>query len=215
MKTCTIFLILIKTKVTTEVIVKRIIKPVVAIIAALIFILFPIKPADLILKLTIEGTDAGLCRLYYSTTETDFFNEEMSLPAQKTNTVNLYDFKIPSDVAGDLKMIRLDFPSGSVGYAVTNVTVYSGGVTRKYYNPDIFFAPGNVVAYADLTYGSDESTDFIYVTPTGPDPNLVFSELFTNSLKKCQSRFYLTRIFIVCFIAAAWLISTKKARLGS
>ena len=189
---------------------KRLIWSVVAIAAAIAFILIPIKPADLLLRFDMKGSEVESTYLYYSTTETDYFNEEMCLRIQKTSKEGVWEFRIPGSVARNIKNFRLDFAGINKSYLISGISASSGGLTVKYFNPCVFFAPGNAVFYNDLTFDSYDSSQVIAVYADKADPYFIFSDELGTSLRKCTSDYRLTRFFMVLFVAGAYLIYRKN-----
>ena len=189
---------------------KKVIISVAFLAAALIFILTPVKPADLLLRLSMNGTDVEHTYLYYSTTDTPGFNGEMCIQIQKTDKDGLWEFRIPASEARKLKAIRLDVAGSGNDYTVSDVSVSSGGVTVKTYNAGVFFAPGNVGAYTDLTYGNIADTSVVGIYASGGDPYFVFTDTMGDTLRHCVSYYRITRLLIVLFISGAYWIYRMK-----
>lgn len=181
------------------------------IFLAAAFVLLPTPTASLSLRFYFEEIEGSECSLYYTTDTSNMFSDEKQYRAEIDPEKNMAAFRLDPSLNGYLTGLRLDFPSESQLCCVKNVTVSSGGVIKRRYDPCEFFAEENIID----THGIDEITrvpsrSFTYFSVTSDDPYIVLSEGLSRQVMDCYSHYRLTRLCICLFLLACFLIGKKK-----
>ena len=120
-------------------------KKITIALIAVILILFcaiPVNTAELVLKFhysEIDETEPFF--LMYTTKDDPEFTMDKRVEARVSEELHTVLFVVPAELKGKLGILRIDFPESTQSIAIDNVSVFSGGVVKKQYDPDVFFAP--------------------------------------------------------------------------
>lgn len=187
----------------------------IPLMALSILVLGPDHRADLYIRIYFDENDRMVqgesLTLSYTTDTQDKFSPEQSVAAEIDHVQSRVEFGLSSLLENDLTGLRLDFPGMEQLICIKSITVSSGGVIRRQYNPCDFFSEENV---AD-TDGIDSITP-VYVgqrayIATGSDsPRIVLSDALCSQITKCYSHFGLTKAAVYLFLLGCFLFSRKK-----
>lgn len=190
---------------------KYIIAAAAVVIGMLTFIFFPVKKADLHLRIYFSSDSAlPVCSIYYTTSEEpDFSLDRLIYPAALGQTT---DIILPAETYSDLSVLRLDLSETENVICITKVELRSAGFTIKSYSANEFFAKEHIFLTNDIVWAeSEESNDTcIYIRTSGNDPYIVFSSEISEDCRASGRGYRITRLFICIFVAAAIWISHKK-----
>ncbi|MBR1440474.1 MAG: hypothetical protein IJ589_04540, partial [Lachnospiraceae bacterium] len=145
------------------------------ILLAILFCFLPTRTGDVILRLHFwevnESVQKDGCVLFYTTKDNDTFTAENCAFGYLNETEHRVEFRLDSSLKGRITGIRIDLPAAEQTLVVDDVSVLSGGVVKKNYNPVDFFADEMIKAQNDIA--AIERIDFqsrAYLVTTGADP---------------------------------------------
>lgn len=185
-----------------------------AVIGMLAFIFFPVRRADVRLRIYFtEDSEVPSCSVYYTTAEDPAFSVDKLIHGSQDG--QSVDIVLPAQVCQNLSVLRLDLSPAETPICISKIEFRSAGFTRKSFRPEVFFAPDNLSLTNDIlsvvTRSSDDSVLYVtYIETDGDDPYLLFSENIVSALRSTGSNYRITRLFLCFFVAAAIWLSHKK-----
>lgn len=182
----------------------------VATVIAILFVLIPCPPADLILRLSFDEITGDYCSLYYTTDYSESFSDEQCIVSPIDSATKQVTFRLDSSLEDHITGMRLDFPVTDDLICVKSITVSSAGVIQEEYNPCHFFADANIALSNDAEITLVKPRNRAYIAAGGNDPFLILSESLTNQILNCYSHFRLTRLCICLFAVGCYLFARKN-----
>lgn len=183
---------------------KRIIYILCIILGMLIFVFVPFPASDLHVKLIFEDTQIQDGVLYFETDVEPGFSQDKYIIIPNEN--GAVDFLLDSSLADHITGLRIDMPNIDQIICVKNISIHSGGVIKKEYNPCDFFAEENI-SYtnhiSDISLVT--SRNRVYMKSSNDDPYLVLSNEFVRDINKYFSHYRLTRFFVFVFVLGSFL----------
>lgn len=184
----------------------------VALILMILFILIPWPAADLFLRIHLdeaEGINPNDFYLYYGTTEAGFSSEQLIQGTYDAQT-GIITYRLSASLEGKLTDLRVDFPSVEQLLKIKSVTVSSGGLAKKAYNPCYFFADANLADVHGIEAVNVVPTRAVaYVSTHTDDPYIVLSGALSKEVANHFSHYFITRI-LLCVFACACVFSAKR-----
>lgn len=191
---------------------------VISILIMIAFVLMPSRMSNLYIRIYFDKFDimgskieGDYCTLYYSTDTINVFS-----PAQYVRSNINYDsyqveFCLDSSLAKHITGLRLDFPNKEQLLSIKNITVSSGGVIKRQYNPCDFFANENI-AYANNIYAMDLATAsaHAYIGTMENESYVILSNELCQQIINCYSNLRLTKLAICAFILGCYFFAKKK-----
>lgn len=190
---------------------KKIFAWIPAILFLLVFTLKPFPASDLILRVHFDDITGDYCALYYAVDGQDFVAEQ-SIRADIDPDRMLAEFQLDGSLAGRITSLRLDWPHGTEQLlCVKNISISSGGIIQKQYNPCRFFADGNI----SLSNGIASTTNVLprdrtYIQIGPDDPWQVLSGPLTEDICSSFSRRTFSRLCLCLFFVCSVLLAKKR-----
>lgn len=182
------------------------------ILLAILFCFLPTRTGDVILRLHFwevhESVQKDGCVLFYTTKDNDTFTAENCVEGYLNETEHRVEFRLDSSLKGQITGIRIDLPAAEQTLVVDDVSVLSGGVVKKNYNPVDFFADEMIKAQNDIT--AIERIDFqsrAYLVTTGADPYIVLMDGLAEEIASQYTNYTGTRICLAVFLMACCLFA--------
>lgn len=181
------------------------------ILVALAFILLPHPASDLIIRIYFDDIEGDFCALYYSMDPDKNFSAEQLLYSEIDHAQKSVEFRLDSSWEDQVTALRLDLPHHTDQLiCVKNISVSSGGVIQKEYDPCHFFADINVVSTHETTISLVQSKNRAYLLTGTDDPYLVLSDSLVTEIQSHYSHTVFSRIFLCLFIAGSYIFAKKK-----
>lgn len=188
----------------------KLILAAVVLIAA-IFVFMPLPASDLILRIYFDEIQGDFCALYYSTNPGKNFSIEEYLPCNIDYDKKMVEYRLDGSVEDRLTALRLDWPNlAEQLICVKSITVSSGGVIQKEFNPCRFFAEENIASAHETSVTLVHPRDRAYLSCGADDPYQVLSDELTAEIRDCFSHRRLSRLFLCLFLGASWFLARKK-----
>jgi len=170
----------------------------------LIFVSLPLPASNMIIRVHYSGIVDSNYAIYYSDNENSFQSDKYIM-GEINNKKNYISFRLPDSVK-NLTELRMDFPDTDELLCIHKITISSAGIIQKQYDPNIFFAPENIISTNHIDAISLVSfQDKTYLATDGYDPYIVFSSNLVQDINSGFSQYRLTRIFICLFIIVCYL----------
>lgn len=181
------------------------------ILISAVFVLAPYPASDIYLRFYFKDISGEYCALYYSTDSSGAIIPEQYLAARIDPDLKVAGFRLEPFLSDGITRLRLDFPNEEQLLNITTVTVSSGGVIKKQYNPCDFFREENIVASAGIKGISLVKPRAIaYFATSADDPYVLLSPELTREIIGCRSNLRLTRLGICLFLSGCFLMFKKK-----
>ncbi len=189
---------------------KKILFPLLFLLAAA-FILLPTRTASLYIRLYFHEIAGDECTLYYSTDAVNVFCIEQHCSSSIDHENKMVEFRLDPSLDGHITGFRLDFPGQEQLLGINSVTVSSGGVIKRQYNPCDFFSPENVaethgINALDLATASARA----YFATAEDEPYVILSQDLSRQVAGCYSHLRLTRLAVCLFLLACFFLGRKK-----
>ena len=182
-----------------------------AVLLAAVFVWMPFPASDLYLRIYFDEIAGDSCRLYYGTDVQGSFTPEQCIISIIDHDKNMVEFRLDSALYNHLTGLRLDLPKQLEQLlCIKNISVSSGGVIRKEYNPCTFFAPENLSYTNETTLSLVSIRDRAYIQTGGNDPYLILCQGLAADIWSLYSRRRLSRLFLCLFAAGSYLLARKK-----
>lgn len=181
-----------------------------AIILAVVFILIPLPPAALYIRIQFDEIAGDKCTLYYATDTTGGFSEEQCILSKIDPDTNQVTFRLDSSLDGHLTDLRIDFPPAEDLVCIKTITASSAGIIQDEYNPCHFFANDNIASTHEADITLVHPTNRVYISTTENDPYIVLSSGLTAQLQDHYSHFGITRLFVCILVAIGYLFARKN-----
>lgn len=175
----------------------------------IIFIKVPTPDITVRLFFEEESLHGQQYDLYYAENVQNDFREGSMIHGDVDPDSRIVSFRLSGDHESSLSGIRLDLPPDNTEeLVVREVSVSSGGITRKFFSGREFFSPERIIVTNDLIC-TPIISGTASIMPTGPDPYIAFSPDVVSEIRAMYSHFLLTRIALIAFIALSYLIASK------
>ena len=175
----------------------------------LAFIIIPLPPADMTLRLHLTEMVGNDYVLHYSNTD-PLFTSDKSIVGEIDYERNQVVFHLDGSLEG-LTALRLDFPHTDTLIRVEKITVSSAGIIQKQFNPSLFFAPENLIETNDLEAISlATAQDKAFLATSDWDPYVVLGGKLVKQIDSGFSHLQLSRLGLCLFIAACIFFSKKE-----
>lgn len=176
-----------------------------------VFVLAPYPASDIYLRFYFRDISGEYCVLYYSTDSSGAMMPEQYFAAKIDPDLKVADFRLEPLFSDNITRLRLDFPNEEQLLNIKAITVSSGGVIKKQYNPCDFFREENIAASNGITGISlVKPRALAYFATSSDDPYVIFSPELTQDIIGCHSNLRLTRLGICLFLAGCFLMFRKK-----
>lgn len=189
---------------------KKIVTWTIAIGLSLAFVLIPLPASDLFIRIYFDEVAGKSCVLYYATEEQDFLSEERCLISDIDYGQNCVEFRLDGSLDGHITDIRLDWPAQEQLLCVKTITVSSGGVIQKEYNPCTFFAEENIQLSNETSVTLVHPRGRAYLSTGADDPYQILSRALTAQIQGHYSHFRGSRLLICLFVAGSYFFAKKK-----
>lgn len=189
---------------------KRIILGVV-LLAAIAFVLMPFPASDLIIRIYFDDIQGEVCGLYYSTDLGRGFSEREYISCDIDYDRKMVEYRLDGSTEGKLTALRLDWPNLlEQVICVKSITVSSGGVIRKEFNPCSFFAEESVALAHETSVTLVHPKNRAYLSCGTDDPYQILSDNMTAEIRGCFSHRRLSRLCLCVFLAASLFFAKKN-----
>lgn len=186
-------------------------KLIFALAILLAFLCIPFPPSDLIIRIYFDEIAGDTCDLYYGTASQSGFHDGQRVTSEIDHAGKRVEFRLDGSLQDQLTALRLDWPNLTQQLiCVKNISVSSGGVIRKEYNPCYFFAQGNVPLSHDIAISLVYPRDRAYLQTGLDDPYLILSDGLVAEIRNLYSRRILSRLFLCLFFAGSFVLARKK-----
>lgn len=183
----------------------------IAVLLAAAFIWMPFPASDLYLRIHFDEIAGTACGLYYGTDVQGNFSAEQYISSEIDQEKKLAEFRLDSALYNHLTGLRLDLPKEQEQLLlIKNVSVSSGGIIQKEYNPCTFFAPENLPFTNGVELSLVSIRDRVYIQTYGNDPYLILSQGLVADIQSLYSRRRLSRLFLCLFAAGSYVLARKK-----
>ena len=178
-------------------------------ILAIAFILFPLPPANLYIRITFDEIAGEDCLLYYATDTAGGYTAEQYIASKVDPYTGQVAFCLDSSLEKHLIGLRVDFPDTEDLICIKTITISSAGIIQQEFNPCNFFAEGNIALTnnADITLVKPRNR--AYISTGSVDPYIVLSDSLTSQIVECYSHYTLTRI-LICSLALLGYFYTQR-----
>ncbi len=175
------------------------------------FVILPLRTAPLYIRLYFHEIEGDFCTLYYSTDTVNVFCVEQQCVSEIDLENKQVEFRLDPSLDGHLTGLRLDFPGQEQLLSINSVTVSSGGVIKRQYNPCDFFSRENVaqtnsIKALDLATASARA----YFSTAPDNPYVILSDELSLQAADCYSHYRLTKLAACLFLLACFLLGRKK-----
>lgn len=182
-----------------------------ALLLALLFILMPLPASDLIIRIYFDDITGHSCALYYSTDAEKNLLPEQYITSEIDYAQMRVEFRLDGSLENQLTSLRLDWPHLTEQLiCVKNISISSGGVIRKEYNPCYFFADGNISSSHETYVTLVHPRNRAYLMTGTDDPYQILSDTLVDEIKGYYNHRILSRICLCLFIAGCWFFGKKK-----
>ena len=175
------------------------------------FILFPSGAANLYIRIYFDEVEGEECTLYYATDTVNVFCIEQHLSSGISQEERMAEFCLAPYLDGHITGFRLDLPNVEQLLSIKNITVSSGGVIKRQYNPCDFFADDNIASTNNIdsiTLATASGRTYIGTLPE--ESYLVLSDGLCRQITDCYSHFRLTRAAVCVFLLAGFYLARRK-----
>lgn len=192
-------------------VLKKCILPALCLLLALAFILAPLPASDLILRIYFDDITGDSCVLYYSADAEKSLSPDRCLTSPIDGGKKSVEFRLDGSLENRLTALRLDWPHLTEQLiCVKSITLSSGGVIRKEYNPCYFFAEGNIASSHETTASLVWPRDRAYLLTGADDPYQLLSDELTKEIGSFYSHRTLSRICLCLFLAGCCFFARKR-----
>lgn len=175
------------------------------------FVLFPSGAANLYIRIYFDEIEGDVCTLYYATDTVNVFCIEQHLSSDISPQEGSVEFCLDGSLDGHITGLRLDFPNTEQLLCIKNITVSSGGVIKRQYNPCDFFADANIASTNNIdSITLATASGRTYIGTLSEESYLVLSDELSRQITGCYSRLHITRAFICLFLLACFYLARKK-----
>ena len=182
-----------------------------AVILALRFILLPIPASDLIIRIYFDEIAGNACELYYSVDAGKSLSPEQCIYSEINGAGKSVEFRLDGALENRLTALRLDWPNDTEQLiCVKNISVSSGGVIRKEYNPCNFFADGNIALAHETSVSLVQPRNRAYLQVGTDDPYQLLSDALVEEINSYYNHRTLSRICLCLFVAGCFFFAKKK-----
>ena len=181
----------------------------IILLLIILVIIIPQPSADIYIRLHFSEIAGDKLQLFYSTDTSDFFSQEQSITSVVDKEKKQVTFRLDGELYKHITGLRLDFPLQDV-LKVSSITVSSGGVVKKQYDPIHFFAPASITVTNDVELILIESRRITAVSTGEVDPFVDLSGPLTADICHSFSHFWITKIVICLFILLCYVLSQKR-----
>lgn len=193
---------------------KKYLPPLLILILSLIFIFKPHSASAIIIRVYFNEISGNSCALYYTTDHPNAFNDTQCVISNIDYDQKMVSFRLDGSLAGRLTGLRLDLPGSTEQLlCVKNISVSSGGVIQKEFNPCDFFSEGNRIFQNDVHLDLVPARKCAYMLTGSEDPYVVLSSPLVNQIQNCFSYRIWSRIFLCLFVAGCYFSATGKNKL--
>lgn len=190
--------------------------PGIAVLIAIVFVLLPLPASDLIIRIYFDEIQGDFCALYYATNPDKVFTLDEYLPCDINYDKKMVEYRLDGSAEDSLTALRLDWPNLQEQLiCVKSITVSSGGLIQKEFNPCRFFAEENIASSHETTVVLVHPRDRAYLSCGSDDPYQVLSDELTAEIRNCFSHQRLSRLFLCLFLGCSWFLAKKKFFLAS
>ena len=192
-------------------------KIIMIFVLVILFVFLPLPASDVLVKVhfamddetaNITGTSGSI---YYSTIDLFGFNGEQCVHSVMDEEKQMLTFRLDKELEKTLQGLRIDLPAVQGLVCVDNITVSSGGIVCKQFNPCELFSESNRLVTNDIdSISLIKSRKKAYMAVSGTDPYIVLSGDVVAKVRDCYSHYTLTRIFICVFLLGVWWMDKKK-----
>lgn len=175
------------------------------------FILFPSGAANLYIRIYFDEIEGDACTLYYATDTVNVFCIEQHLSSGISQDTSMAEFCVAPSLDGHITGFRLDFPNAEQLLSIRNITISSGGVIKRQYNPCDFFADDNIASTNNIdsiTLATASGRTYIGTSPE--ESYLVLSDALCRQITDCYSHFRLTKAAVCLFLLACFYLARRK-----
>lgn len=184
------------------------------LILSLIFIFKPHSASAMIIRVYFTEISGNSCALYYTTDIQNSFSETQCIVSDIDYDQKMVEFRLDSSLAGHLTGLRLDLPdSAEQLLCVKNISVSSGGVIQKEFNPCDFFSEENLLLDHNVHLDLVRPRSCAYLLTGADDPYVVFSSPLVDQIEDCYSYRTWSRVLICLFAAGCYFSATRKEKL--
>lgn len=182
-----------------------------ALLMAIVFVLMPFPASDLIIRIYFDDIQGDACGLYYSTNPGKGFSGEEYISCDIDHDRKMVEYRLDGSVEDKLTALRLDWPNFlEQVICVKSITVSSGGVVRKEFNPCSFFAEESIVFAHETSVTLVHPRNRAYLSCGTDDPYQILSDSVTEEIKDSFSHRSLSRLCLCLFLAASLFFAEKN-----
>ncbi|MCQ2519475.1 MAG: hypothetical protein MJ107_02970 [Lachnospiraceae bacterium] len=179
-------------------------------VLALLFIFFPVNPSGVVLRINYEEIAPGTCMLFYTTTDSEGYNNDQCIQSYMEEADSEAVFYIKSSLKGKITGLRLDFPHAAQVVKIKSVSLCSAGWIQKEINPCHFFKENELLFTNDIAKIENfDKKKVTHITTTLVDPYIGLSE---NDIRLVESNFSQRRFtrFLIAFIVVGSIFLAKR-----
>lgn len=182
-----------------------------ALLMAMVFVLVPFPASDLIIRIYFDDIQGDACCLYYSIDLEKGFSGEGYVSCEIDLDQKMVEYRIDGSVEDKLTALRLDWPNSlEQVICVKSITVSSGGVVKKEFNPCVFFADENIAFAHETSVTLVHPRNRAYLSCGADDPYQVLSDSMTEEIRDSFSHRRLSRLCLCIFLAASLFLAKKN-----
>ena len=178
---------------------------------ALLFILMPLPASDLIIRIYFEDIAGDSCSVFYSNDADKIFSSEQCISSGIDYEQKSVEFRLDGALEDQITALRLDWPHlTEQTICVKNISISSGGVIQKEYNPCYFFANENISGAHETDVSLVQPRNRAYLVTGEDDPYQVLSDRLVEEIMGYYSHRTVSRIGLCLFIACSFFLARKK-----
>ncbi|MCM1118904.1 MAG: hypothetical protein NC543_06025 [bacterium] len=183
------------------------------LILSLILIFKPHSASAMIIRVYFTEISGNSCGLYYTTDLQNSFSETQCIVSNIDYDQKMVEFRLDSSLAGHLTGLRLDLPSSAEQLlCVKNISISSGGVIQREYNPCDFFAEENLLLEHEVHLDLVRPRNCAYLLTGADDPYVVFSSPLVDQIEGCFSHRIWSHILLCLFVVGCYFSATRKTK---
>ncbi|MCM1027367.1 MAG: hypothetical protein NC432_13105 [Roseburia sp.] len=149
--------------------------------------------------------------MYYATDTVNVFCVEQYERDDIDYDKKMVSFRLDASLEGHITGLRLDFPNQEQLLSIGNITISSGGIIRRQYNPCVFFAEENIADTHNITaLDRAPARESVYIVTSPNESYVVLTEQFCRQITKYYSHFLITKLAICAFFCGAFYLGRKK-----
>lgn len=184
------------------------------LILSLILIFKPHSASAMIIRVYFTEISGNSCALYYTTDLQNSFSETQCVVSNIDYDQKMVEFRLDSSLAGHLTGLRLDLPSSAEQLlCVKNISISSGGVIQREYNPCDFFAEENLLLEHEVHLDLVRPRNCAYLLTGADDPYVVFSSSLVDQIEGCFSHRIWSHILLCLFVVGCYFSATRKTKI--